>query len=128
MFRKLFPNFGAAKPKVPGPDYDRTMDDFVTTWMGAFYELCTSEGIDNDLHFEDATETLYDGFQMFENLNLDRIAEYSEADVKNLVVAAEKNLEHNWLTESHIRYLLEETLWNRQRRPKRPAYSDYVKP
>lgn len=127
ILRKLFPNFGAAKLKVPGPDYDRTMDDVATTWMGAFHELCIGEHIDDDLHFEDATETLYEGFQMFEGLTLDRIAKYSETDVKNLVAAAESNLEHNRLTEDHIRYLLEETLWNWQRRSERPIYSNYVK-
>ena len=102
------------------------MDDVATTWMTAFYELCTDKQIDSDLHFEDATETLYEGFQMFEDLTLDRIAEYSETDVKNLVVAAKNNLEHDRLTENHIRYLLEETLWHWEKRPDRPVYSDYI--
>ena len=129
MFGKLLSVFGSSKTKGTDhdPEYDRTMDDVVTTWTTAFYELCTGEQIDNDLHFEDATETLYEGFQMFEDLTLDRIAKYSEADVKNLVAAAKSFLEHDRLTKKHIRYLLEETLWHYEKRPNRPVLTDYVK-
>ena len=128
IFRRLFPNFGAEKIKTPSPDYDRTMDDFCTTWMGALYELCVSEHIDDKLHFDDATETLYEGFQMRDDLTVGRIAQYSETDVENLVIAATQILEHDRLKEEHIRYLLEEALWNWGHRPERPVYSDYVSP